>query len=179
MAFSTLNDKQALALALVLLACSVSGLMLTVESLTASPVTDENAFVTSAVQPTIAARTPATVSPPPSGSTLTLQHPAAALDSANKQLKVQLDMLYTQGDKSWQGKLEVAGQPRLDNDSKRFYLEQPVIQGLTVAGLPSGMETEIRAVLAAELPQYFDKQAVYAPMEAQMLVAKDWAVEVR
>lgn len=165
MSIVALNSKQTLALALALLTCSIGGLLLTVQSISDTP-----AAKATLDQPLpIPAPAPALVN---STARLSLGNPVVTLDAENKQLLAQLDVHYLQEGKTLNGTINIAGQPRLDQVSKQFYLERPVIRQLTLASVSADRQHQIYQAINARLPDYFARQPVYAPLQTDALPVK-------
>lgn len=159
------SPQRSLMLALLLLSCSVAGLMLTVQSITDVPSAQATA------DHSLPLSLPATEASAPISAvaTLTLSNPVVTLDTDSKQLLAKLEVRYQQDGKVLNGMINIAGQPRLDETSKQFYLEQPVIKQLVLASVSADRQQEINTALTTELAGYFARQPVYAPMQSEAL----------
>ena len=92
---------------------------------------------------------------------LRLSHPIVTLHSEQQQLIANLTVEYRGIDRHKTGSLTVSGTPKLEEQSKRFYLQNPNINNLVIEGLDDSLKQAIHQAVK----QYFSQYAVYAPFE--------------
>lgn len=92
---------------------------------------------------------------------LRLSNPVVSLNTEQQQLVATLAVEYRSFDRRQTGTLTVSGTPKLEEQSKRFYLQNPTINQLELKYLDESLNKAIHQAVS----QYFNQYAVYAPFE--------------
>lgn len=99
-------------------------------------------------------------------SELQLGDPVVSMNPERGLLEAQLALaIHRPGQAPLTGSVQVTGQPRLDEASRRFYLESPTLMSASLPPLPATDRARVEAALRTALPEFFRQHAVFAPLE--------------
>jgi hypothetical protein len=101
---------------------------------------------------------------------LLLGNPVVTMNADKGVLEAQLALtVRLPGQAAVAGTVSVSGEPRLQEGTTRFFLNNPAIGRQTLPGLPEAEQDRVNRALARAVADYFRDRAVFAPQEAAAL----------
>ncbi|HEX5276657.1 MAG TPA: hypothetical protein VFW42_03195 [Fluviicoccus sp.] len=101
---------------------------------------------------------------------LLLGNPVVTMNVEKGVLEAQLALtVRLPGQAAVAGTVSVSGEPRLQEGTTRFFLNNPAIGQQTLPGLPEADAARVNRALARAVADYFRERAVFAPQEAAEL----------
>jgi hypothetical protein len=120
---------------------------------------------------------------------LTLKNPRVLLEDGKKRVNAGLDVLFNitigKNPKPLGGTVDVSGGVRYLAEKGEFYLTNPVIENLTVQGIPDKYLLKVNKALSQALAKYYEENPIYTlratdvKKAAARMVLKDVVVENR